>query len=86
VAFVHSYTKLHRCAPADADLLQFLRVTPPSVRGMIVKLPKIELIVRQCRSPQIHTLAHGPVADPPPVSAGISEKNVSAWRRQPSSL
>ena len=46
LAFIHSYTKLHRCAPAEADIQSYFRVTPPSVHSMIVQLHKKGLIDR----------------------------------------
>jgi hypothetical protein len=47
LAFIHTYTRLHRRAPAETDLVQFFRITPPSVHGMIVKLEELGLITRQ---------------------------------------
>jgi hypothetical protein len=38
---------LHRQGPAELDLVQFFRVTPPSVHGMVVKLEELGLIARQ---------------------------------------
>jgi len=47
LAFVHLYRKLHRRGPAEADLVAFFRVTPPSVHGMVVKLDELGLITRE---------------------------------------
>ncbi len=38
LAFIHSYTKLHRVAPAELDLERYFRVTPPTVHRMVVEL------------------------------------------------
>ena len=44
LAFIHLYTKLHRCPPAETDLLMYFRTTPPSIHQMIVTLEKRGLI------------------------------------------
>jgi repressor LexA len=46
LAFIHHYTTLHGRAPAEADMVQFFRVTPPSVHQMIVTLERRDLITR----------------------------------------
>ena len=47
LAFIHAYTRLHRRPPAEADMLRFFEVTPPSVHRMVVELEKKGLIRRQ---------------------------------------
>lgn len=47
LAFIHLYRKLHRQGPAETDLVQFFRVTPPSVHGMIAKLEELGFIKRK---------------------------------------
>jgi DNA-binding MarR family transcriptional regulator len=47
LAFIHLYRKLHRRGPAELDLVQYFRVTPPSVHGMVVKLEQLGLITRE---------------------------------------
>lgn len=47
LAFIHLYTKLHRQPPAEADIQEYFRVTPPSVHTMIITLEKRGLIRRQ---------------------------------------
>ena len=44
LAFLHHYTTLHGRPPAEADMVQFFRVTPPSVHQMIVTLDRRGLI------------------------------------------
>jgi hypothetical protein len=47
LAFIHLYRLLHRQAPAELDMAQYFRVTPPSVHGMVVKLEQLGLVTRQ---------------------------------------
>lgn len=56
LAFIHAYTMLHRRAPAEADMQEYFRVTPPSVHQMVLTLEKRGLISRvpgQARSIRI---------------------------------
>lgn len=46
LAYIATYTKLHRRPPAEADLQEYFRVTPPSVHNMILNLEKRRLIAR----------------------------------------
>jgi DNA-binding MarR family transcriptional regulator len=47
LAFIHLYRRLHRQGPAEQDMVQFFRVTPPSVHGMVVKLEQLGLVTRE---------------------------------------
>lgn len=47
LAFIHQYRRLHRQGPADSDMMQFFRLTPPSVHGMVVRLEQLGLVTRQ---------------------------------------
>ena len=47
LAYIATYMKLHRRAPAESDLQAFFGVTPPSVHRMIVELERLRLIRRQ---------------------------------------
>jgi Mn-dependent DtxR family transcriptional regulator len=38
LAFIYHYTKIHRVAPAEADMQMYFRVTPPSVHQMVLTL------------------------------------------------
>ena len=38
LAFISLYMKLHRVAPAEADMQIYFRVSPPSVHQMVVTL------------------------------------------------
>lgn len=46
LAFIYNYTKIHRQAPAEADLEQYFRVAFSSVHQMIITLEKRGLIAR----------------------------------------
>jgi repressor LexA len=47
LAFIHLYCKLHRQGPAELDLVNYFRVTPPSVHQMMAKLAELGLITRK---------------------------------------
>jgi repressor LexA len=49
LAFIHTYLKLHRRPPAEADMQAYFEVTPPSVHRMVVELERKGLIRRQPR-------------------------------------
>jgi repressor LexA len=56
LAFIYCYQKIHRQAPAEADLQQYFRVSPPSIHDMILRLEEQGLIARvpgQARSIRI---------------------------------
>ena len=46
LAYIATYTKLHRRPPAEADIQAYFGVTPPSVHNMILTLVKRGLIAR----------------------------------------
>lgn len=46
LAFIHQYSILNGCAPAEADMQRFFQITPPSVHLMILTLEKRGLIRR----------------------------------------
>ncbi|MGA7741956.1 MAG: MarR family transcriptional regulator [Polyangia bacterium] len=47
LAFIYTYTKLHRRPPAEADMQACFGVTPPTVHQMVVQLEKRGLIRRR---------------------------------------
>jgi Mn-dependent DtxR family transcriptional regulator len=47
LACIHLYTRLHRRPPAEADIQQYFRVTPPSVHQMVLTLERAGFIRRQ---------------------------------------
>jgi repressor LexA len=40
LAYIHSYTKIHRQAPAESDLQRHFRVSPPAIHDMIKALER----------------------------------------------
>ncbi len=52
LAFIHTYTALHGCPPAEMDMQRYFKVTPPSVHRMVVELEKRGLISRIHRQPR----------------------------------
>ena len=46
LAFIYSYIKIHRQAPAESDLERYFRVSPPSIHDMIKTLERNGLIER----------------------------------------
>jgi DNA-binding MarR family transcriptional regulator len=46
LAFIRTYTLIHRQAPAEADMQQFFRVTPPAIHSMVLALERRGLIER----------------------------------------
>jgi Mn-dependent DtxR family transcriptional regulator len=52
LAFIHLYTRLHRRPPAEADMQEYFRVTPPSVHQMVLTLERAGFIRRQPRTPR----------------------------------
>ena len=47
LAFIHNYTKIHRCPPAESDLQFCFGVSPPSIHEMIKTLERNGLIEKQ---------------------------------------
>ncbi len=47
LAYIHLYRKLHRCSPAESEIVRYFRVSAPSVHQMIVKLDEKGLITRE---------------------------------------
>jgi repressor LexA len=46
LAFIQYYTKIHGCAPAEADLERYFKVAYSSIHQMIITLEKRGLITR----------------------------------------
>lgn len=61
LAFIHTYTRVHRRAPAESEIQDYFRTTPPSVHGMLKTLQKHGLISRragEARSTKVLLAAH----------------------------
>jgi len=52
LAFIQLYTRLHRRPPAESDMQEYFRVSPPSVHQMVLSLERAGLIKRQSRTPR----------------------------------
>jgi len=52
LAFIHLYTRLHRQPPAETDMQEYFRVSPPSVHQMVLTLERNGFIRRQPRMPR----------------------------------
>lgn len=52
LAYIHYYTKLNGRPPAEADMQQYFRTTPPTVHSMVIRLHKLGLIERQAGTPR----------------------------------
>lgn len=50
LAFIHLYMRLHRRSPAETDMQQYFRVSPPSVHQMVLTLERRGFIRRQPRT------------------------------------
>ena len=44
--FIYHYTRIHRRAPAEAEMQEYFRVSPPSVHQMVLTLEARGLIER----------------------------------------
>ncbi len=52
LAFIHLYTRLHRRPPAETDMQQYFRVSPPSVHQMVLTLERAGFIRKRPRTPR----------------------------------
>jgi DNA-binding MarR family transcriptional regulator len=47
LAFIHAYTLVNGRPPAEADMIRFFKVTPPTVHQMVLTLEQAGLISRR---------------------------------------
>jgi len=52
LAYIHLYMRLHRRPPAETDMQEYFRVSPPSVHRMVLTLERAGFIRRQPRTPR----------------------------------
>jgi Mn-dependent DtxR family transcriptional regulator len=52
LAYIHLYTRLHRRPPAETDMQEYFRVSPPSVHQMVLTLERAGFIRRHPRTPR----------------------------------
>lgn len=64
LAFIHLYTRLHRRPPAETDMQEYFRVSPPSVHQMVLALERKGFIRRQPRTPRSIQLLVDPIQLP----------------------
>ena len=38
LAYIHQYSLLNGCVPAEADMQRFFQITPPSVHSMVLTM------------------------------------------------
>lgn len=65
LAFIATYTTLHRRPPAEADIQAYFQVTPPSVHNMIVTLERRGLISKTPGAPRSIRVLVSPELLPP---------------------
>jgi len=46
LAFIYYYAKIHGCAPSEADMQKYFKVSWPSIHQMVLTLEKKGLISR----------------------------------------
>lgn len=46
LAYIHQYSLVNGCAPAEADMQRYFQITPPSVHAMIIALERRGFIRR----------------------------------------
>ena len=52
LAFIHYYAKLNGRPPAEADMVRYFKITPPSAHQMVVTLERRGLIERVPSQPR----------------------------------
>jgi repressor LexA len=52
LAFIHTYTLLHRRPPAESDFQRFFEVSPPTIHQMIIELERQGWITRTPGQPR----------------------------------
>jgi DNA-binding MarR family transcriptional regulator len=65
LAYIHQYSLVNGCAPAEADMQRFFQITPPSVHSMVLTLERRGLIRRLPGQARSITLMVAPVSLPP---------------------
>lgn len=65
LAYLHQYSILNGCAPAEADMQRFFQVTPPSVHQMVLTLERRGFIRRVPGQARSITLIVPPESLPP---------------------
>ena len=65
LAYIHQYSMVNGCAPAEADMQRFFQITPPSVHSMVLALERRGFIRRVPGQARSITLIVLPESLPP---------------------
>jgi DNA-binding MarR family transcriptional regulator len=65
LSYIHQYSIVNGCAPAEADMQRFFQITPPSVHSMVLTLERRGLIRRVPGQARSITLIVLPESLPP---------------------
>lgn len=65
LAYIHQYTLVNGCAPAEADMQRFFQITPPSVHSMVLTLERRGFIRRVPGQARSIALTVPPESSPP---------------------
>ena len=65
LAYIHQYSIVNGCAPAEADMQRFFQITPPSVHSMVLTLERRGFIRRVPGQARSITLIVSPESLPP---------------------
>ena len=65
LAYIHHYSMVNGCAPAEADMQRYFQITPPSVHSMVLTLERRGFITRVPGQPRSITLIASPDSLPP---------------------
>ena len=65
LAYIHHYSIVNGCAPAEADMQRFFQIAPSSVHSMVLALERRRLIRRVPGQARSITLIVPPEALPP---------------------
>ena len=81
LAYIHLYTRLHRRPPAETDMQEYFRVSPPSVHQMVLTLERAGFIRRQPRTPRSIELLVDPhpTAGPTLIQGSIDQNHRAGY-------
>lgn len=65
LAYIHQYTVVNGCAPAEADMQRFFQISAPSVHSMVLMLERRGFIRRVPGQARSITLIIAPESLPP---------------------
>lgn len=65
LAYIHQYSLVNGCAPAEADMERYFQITPPSVHSMVLTLERRGFIRRVPGQARSISLLLSPESLPP---------------------